>query len=122
LIKFPFTQFNYAAPWGGVRLEDVIFYFIALFVCIAILWKRKERSWFYFTLSYTAFLVFVPHEDIARYAFPLSPIFLLTFQSFFTSKLFKWAFIFILPALYFYTINFMLVNQAPIADWSLLLK
>jgi len=121
-IFFPFSQFNYRAPWGGFRLEDVIFYFTALFICIATLWKRKERSWFYFVLSYTIFLVFVPHEDIARYAFPLFPIVLLTFESFFTSKVFKWAFICILPALYFYAINFILVNQAPIADWSLLLK
>lgn len=121
-IFFPFSQFNYRAPWGGFRLEDVIFYFTAMFLCIATLWKHKERSWFYFTLSYTLFLVFVPHQDIARYAFPLAPIFLFTFESFFTSKIFKWALVFILPALYFYAINFMLVNQAPIADWGLLLK
>lgn len=121
-IYFPFSQFNYGNPWAGSHLEDIIFYFIAMFSCIVTLWKRKERIWFFFSLIYTVFLIFIPHGDIARYAYPLLPMFLLTFESFFTSKIFKWSFILALPAMYFYAVNFMLVNQAPIADWSLLLK
>ncbi len=121
-VYFPFSQFNAQNVWAGAWVEDVVFYFLAMFVLVVTLWRKKERSWFYFALSYSVFLVFIPQRDVTRFAYPLLPLFLFTFESFFTSKLFKWAFIFILPAIYFYTINFMLVNQAPIADWSLLLK
>jgi Gpi18-like mannosyltransferase len=121
-LYFPFSQFNAQNVWAGAWVEDVVFYFLAMFVLIAALWKKRERSWFYFSLTYTVFLVFIPQRDVTRFAYPLLPFFLFTFESFFTSKLFKWTFLFLLPAIYFYTINFMLVNQAPIADWSLLLK
>ncbi len=121
-VYFPFSQFNAQNVWAGAWVEDVVFYFLAMFVLTVTLWKKKEKSWFYFALVYTVFLIFIPQRDVTRFAFPLLPFFLFTFESFFTSKLFKWALIFLLPAIYFYTINFMLVNQAPIADWSLLLK
>lgn len=121
-VYYPFSQLNAQNVWAGAWVEDVVFYFLAMFVLIISLWKKKERSWFYFSLVYSVFLVFIPQRDVTRFAYPLLPFFLFTFESFFTSRLFRWAFIFILPAIYFYTINFMLVNQAPIADWSLLLK
>ncbi len=122
-VYFPFSQFNYSNHWAGTGwLEDVVFYFVAMFTLVAALWKSKEKLWLYFALSYTVFLVFIPQRDITRFSFPLLPVFLLTFESFFTSKVFKWGLILSLPALYFYVINFMLVNQAPIANWTPLLK
>jgi Gpi18-like mannosyltransferase len=121
-VYFPFSQFNAQNVWAGAWIEDVVFYFIAMFTLTVSLWKGKQRSWFYFALFYTLFLVFIPQRDITRFAYPLLPLFLFNFQSFITSKVFKVALFVCLPAIYFYTINFMLVNQAPIADWSLLLK
>jgi len=120
---FPFAQFNASGSWAGTAwLEDVVFYFMAMFILAASLFKAKERSWFYFTVTYSIFLIFIPQRDITRFSFPLLPLFLLHFEKFFTGKVFKIALIICLPAIYFYIINFMLINQAPIADWSKLLK
>jgi len=118
----PFSQFNFQNTWGGSAwLEDIVFYFLGMVLLTVSLFKSKNRSWFYFSLFYSLFLVFIPQRDITRFSYPLLPFFLIQFEKFFTSKTFKIAFFLSLPALYFYTINFILVNQAPIADWSKLL-
>lgn len=122
-LYYPFSQFNYAGAWAGTGwLEDVVFYFLAMFLLTVSLAKSKNRSWFYFSLFYTLFLVFIPQRDITRFSYPLLPIFYFQFSNFFESKTFKLALILSLPALYFYTLNLILVNQAPIADWGLLIK
>ncbi len=122
-FHFPFGQFNYQNAWGGTNwLEDIVFYIIGMMVLTAALYKSQNRSWFYFSLFYTIFLLFIPQRDITRFTYPLLPFFLIQFEKFLTSKQFKIGFIFSLPALYFYTVNFVLVNQAPIADWSWILK
>lgn len=117
-MTLPFAQFNYDAIWAhSIWLEDVVFYFAAMiFLTVTLYYQKNNRSWFYFSLFYTGFLLFVPQRDITRFSYPLYPIFLLTFQQFFTSKQFKIVLIFLLPAIYFYTLNFILHNQAPIAN------
>lgn len=122
-LSFPFSHFNYNNPWTNSGwLEDIVFYFIAMFTLTFTLFYRKERVWFYFSLFYTLFLILIPHRDIARYSFQLAPIFLITFEQFFTSKAFKYALFAALPALYLYTLNFIMTNQASIADWNHFLK
>ena len=119
-FSLPFSQFNYQNPWGGTGwLEDVVFYFLGMFLLTVSLIKTKNRSWFYFSLFYTLFLIFIPQRDITRFSYPLLPFFYFHFNKFFENKFFRIAFFFSLPVLYFYTLNFMLANQAPIADWSL---
>lgn len=119
---FPFSQFNYQGVWVGTSwLEDIVFYFLGTSLLIVALLKSKNRSWFYFSLFYSLFLVFIPQRDITRFSYPMLPFFLIQFEKFFSSRTFKIAFFLSLPALYFYTINFILANQAPIADWSKLL-
>lgn len=117
-VTFPFAQFNSASVWAGTAwLEDVVFYFAGMFLLIMTLAQSKtHRSWFYFALIYTAFLVFVPQRDITRFSYPLYPLFLLTFERFFTSKAWKYTLICILPAIFMYAWNFILQNQAPIAN------
>ncbi len=117
-VTFPFAQFNSASVWAGTAwLEDVVFYFAGMFALLMTLAQSKtNRSWFYFVLFYSAFLVFVPQRDITRFAYPMYPLFLLTFEKFFTSKAWKYAFILLIPAIYLYTWNFILQNQAPIAN------
>ena len=117
-VTFPFAQFNFDAVWAqSIWLEDVVFYFAAMILLTVTLARSdSHRSWFYFSLFYTFFLIFVPQRDITRFSYPLYPLFLITFQSFFTSKPFKIMLIILLPALYFYTLNFILHNQAPIAN------
>lgn len=122
-FTFPFAQFNYQNPWALTGwLEDVVFYILGMFILITSLYKSKRRTWFYFSLIYTLFLLFIPQRDITRFAFPLIPFFLLQFEKFLTSKTFEYAFYFSLPAIYFYTLNFILTNQAPIADWTPFLR
>lgn len=117
-VTFPFAQFNSRAAWVGTAwLEDIVFYFAGMFLLVVTLYFRKEnRSWFYFALFYTLFLVFVPQRDITRFSYPMYPLFLLTFERFFTSREFKIVLIFLLPAIYFFAWNFMIQNQAPIAN------
>ncbi len=122
-IYFPFSQFNSNNSWIGTGwLEDVVFYLVALITLTITLYYRKERVWFYFSLFYTLFLILLPHRDISRYSFQLLPIFLLTFEQFLTSKPFKYGLILSLPALYFYTLNFIMTNQAGVADWNHFLR
>ena len=45
-------------------------------------------------------------------------VLLIAFAPFLEKKEFKIAFLIVLPAIYFYTLNFILHNTAPIADWS----
>lgn len=117
-ITFPFAQFNSAATWTGTAwLEDVLLYFAGMFVLITQLARSKtNRSWFYFALIYTFFLVIVPQRDITRFSYPLYPLFLLVFQEFFTSRAWKIAILFLTPGIFFYAWNFILQNQAPLAQ------
>ncbi len=117
-ITLPFAQFNSAAAWIGTAwIEDVVFYFAGMFLLtVTLYFKKDHRSWFYYALFYTLFLVFVPQRDITRFSYPLYPLFLLTFEKFFTSKQFRIVLILLLPAIYFYAWNFIIQNQAPIAN------
>lgn len=122
-LYFPFSQFNYQGTWAGTGwLEDVVFYFLGMFLLIVSLLKTKNRSWFYFSLFYTLFLIFIPQRDITRFSYPLLPLFYFQFSKFFESKIFKISLLLSFPALYFYTLNFILSNQAPITNWELLIK
>lgn len=118
-LGLPFMQFDFSNPWVSTGyVEDIIFYIIGMFILIFALKDTKERAWLYFTILYSLFLLCIPQRDINRLTFPLLPIFLLQFEQFFTSKVFKWALICTLPAIYLYTLNFIMTNQAPVADWT----
>lgn len=118
-ISLPFSQFNYSNVWSNTGwLEEVAIYIVMFMLLCVSLWKHERREWFYFAVFYSAFLICLPHRDITRYAYPLVPFFLFRFSDFFTSKNFKWALLLAFPAIYLYSINFILTNQAPIIDWS----
>lgn len=118
-MTIPFAQFNFSSSWVSTGwVEDIVFYILGMFLLVFSLRTSKERSWFYFALFYSLFLLCIPQRDINRLAFPLIPLFLLHFERFFTSESFKWALICSLPAVYLYTINLILTNQAPVSDWT----
>ena len=118
-LSLPFSQFNYSNVWSNTGwLEEVAIYIIMFMLLCVSLWKHERREWFYFAVFYSAFLICLPHRDITRYAYPLVPLFLFRFSDFFTSKNFKWALLLAFPAIYLYTVNFILTNQAPIIDWT----
>jgi hypothetical protein len=118
-VYFPFSQFNVENVWTrNAWLEDVVFYFVSMFTLAYLLHKDKKRSWFYFSVIYSLFLVFIPQRDITRFAVPLVPLFLLRFEKFFTSRAFIVGLCCALPAIYFYVINFLIDSAAPVTDWA----
>ena len=121
-VHFPFAQFNYLSHWGGSWLEDVVFYIMGMILLTVSLWKTKYRAWFYFVLFYSLFLIVTPQRDITRFSYSILPFFLFRFEKFFTSKIFKWTLFLSLPAIYFYVVNFILVNQAPIVNLGVFVK
>lgn len=113
----PFSVFNAQKLWvNTVWLEDIIFYYFFYF--LATLEFKKEKSiFFYFMIVFFISIIFVQHRDIARYSLPLLPFALIAFEKFFTSKKFMITLVILLPAIYLYSWNFMIGNQAPITDW-----
>ena len=122
--SLPFSQFNLNATWiKSIWLEDLIFYFFLMFLLTVKLYfeKKEHLAFSYFTAFYTLFLTIIPQRDITRFSFPLSPLFFYVFSAFFEQKYVRIAFYLLLPAIYFYTLNFILGNQAPVSDWSFFL-
>lgn len=119
----PFAQFDYHSPWSGTGwMEELVFYFLMMILLIQRYAQKKvNQIYFYFICFYSLMLVLVPQRDITRLSLPLVPFFMLTFERFFSSKTFRLALVLIFPALYMYSLNFLMHNQAPVADWSLIL-
>lgn len=130
LIFPPFSVFNYQKLWvGTVWLEEIIFlYFFYLITVIrfspiekedhSLISERVKKTLFSVSLIFFISITMVQHRDISRYSLPLLPLALIGYEKFFTSKKFLIALIILIPAIYFYAWNFMLVNVAPIGDWS----
>lgn len=119
-MSVPFGMFNYAEKWVSTGwMETTALYFIAMIILLVKLSKGFPRVYFWFTLAYVGMLSVIPQVDIMRLAMPLAPLFFLAFHETLTSKHFKYGLIASLPILYLHTINFIMTNQAPIADWGL---
>lgn len=118
-LVYPFSVFNFQKSWVGTAwLEDVIFYFFLYGLAVINLKNTKYRSFFYFSLIFFLAIVFVEHRDINRYALPLWPMAIISFERFFTSKKFLIIFLILLPAIFFYAISFLQYNIMPISDWK----
>ncbi|GIW62337.1 MAG: hypothetical protein KatS3mg090_0163 [Patescibacteria group bacterium] len=120
-MSLPFSQFDKTAVWvGNIWLEEIIFYYLIFFLAGIILIKQKNYLYASAILIYTTFLTTLPHNDIIRFSASIIPFVYLAFAKLFDKKEFRLAFILTLPAIYFFTVNFILNNQAGIADWSFL--
>ncbi|PJA55822.1 hypothetical protein CO165_01535, partial [Candidatus Roizmanbacteria bacterium CG_4_9_14_3_um_filter_33_18] len=118
-LTFPFAVFNFQKNWVGTAwLEEIIFYYFMYGLAIINLKDSKYRSFFYFGLVFFTATLFVQHRDISRYALPLWPLALITFENFFTSKKFLIIFIILLPAIFLFAWNFLNYNVMPISDWA----
>lgn len=118
----PFQVFNASARWIGTGwLEDILFIYIFYLLSIFALFSiKKLRVVFYFAVLFFLAIISVQHKDIARYSLPLLPFGFIANEQFFTSKKFLLVLCILLPALYVYAWNFIVHNQAPIADWAAL--
>lgn len=117
LVFPPFSIFNLQKIWvNTVWLEDIIFYYF-FYLLVTLEFKKEKNIFFYITLVFFISILFVQHRDIARYSLPALPVALIAFERFFTSKKFMIALVILIPAIYLYSWNFMIGNQAPITDW-----
>lgn len=116
----PFQVFDLKASWVGTAwIEEVLFLFLFYGVALVTMWSKKDlRPIFYFMSLFFIAIISIEHRDIARYSLPMLPFALIAFEKFFTSKQFLIVGIFLIPALYFYSWNFMIENRAPITDWK----
>lgn len=119
-MSIPFAMFNYAQKWVATGwMETTALYFIAMFILLVKISRGFPRIYFWFTLWYIGLMSVIPQVDIMRLAMPLAPIFFLAFHEALSSNYFKYGLILSFPLLYLHTINFIMTNQAPIADWGL---
>ena len=118
-LTFPFAVFNFQKPWVGTAwLEEILFYYFIYGLTILNLKNIKQRSFFYFGLTFFIATLFVQHRDISRYSLPLWPLALIAFEKFFTSKKFLIILVILLPAIFLYAWNMLLYNVMPISDWA----
>lgn len=121
-LVYPFSVFDFKKIWIGTAwLEDILFYFFFYGLTVYQLKDSKYRSFFYFALVFFSAILLVQHRDIARYSLPLSPLLLIAFEKFFTSKKFLIIFFILLTGIFLYAINFLAYNIMPIGEWKGLL-
>ena len=137
----PFQAFNATKNWVGTAwLEDIVFiYFLFGYAALELLHRLRSslshtiKSIFsphqdrFFAISATFAIPFffaiisIVHRDVSRYALPLLPFALITFEKFFTSRKFLILLLVLIPAIYMYSWNLMLENVMPNINWGPLL-
>jgi len=118
LQALPFRVFDSSQPWVGTFwLEDILWVYLVggIGVIRAI---RKNKIFGTFGAVFYATILFVSHRDIARYSLPLVPVVLLGLSDVLEKKEVRWALGLLLVPAFFYTVNFLIHNQLPIADWG----
>lgn len=119
LVFPPFQSFVTGRNWlGDFWLEDMVYVYLIGALGIVLLFKQKLYDLATFAAVFFTATLFISHRDLARYSLPLVPFILIAFAPLLERKEFKIAFFFILIPIYLYTINFILHNTAPIADWT----
>lgn len=118
----PFQVFNAAQTWVGTFwLEEIIWIYLIALLGVFQLIKNKQFTFAWFVGIFTFSTLFVSHRDIARYILPIVPFLFVAFSGILISKPFKWALLFLLIPIYLFSLNFIIGNITPIADWGPLL-
>jgi len=119
LVFPPYQSFISSKSWlGDIWIEDIIWQYLVGALAVVYLIKQKYYDLSTFAGIFFISTLFIAHRDLARYSLPLIPFALIAFDKFLQRKEFKIALLIILPAIYLYTLNFILGNIAPIADWT----
>ncbi len=117
----PFRIFDTRESWvGSFWLEDVIWLYLVggIGVWMAL---KKNLTWGIFGAVFYAFILFVSHRDVSRYALPIVPSILLGSSDFLDKKETKIAIALLLIPLFLYTVGFVSNNTLEISNWSPLL-
>ncbi len=119
LVFPPFQSFAQNRSWlGDFWREDMVWQYLIGALAVILLFKQKLYDLTSFAGVFFGATLFVAHRDLARYSLPLVPFALIAFDKFIQKKEFKIALLIILPAIYFFAINFISHNIAPVADWA----
>jgi len=120
LSLLPYSVFVSNKSWiNTIWLEDVVYiYFIAIYGVYRLLKKHRHEITSAFPFVFLLATLFVAHRDISRYISPIYPFLFLSFQKFLTQKSIKIIFLILLPAIILYSVNFVIGNIAPIANWA----
>lgn len=119
LVFPPFQSFVTGRNWlGDFWLEDMIYVYLLGALTVVLLIKQKLYDLASFALVFFSATLFVAHRDLSRYSLPLMPFTLIALSPVLVKKEFKIAFLIILIPIYLYTINFIIHNTAPVADWT----
>lgn len=92
-------------------LEDLLFYFGAIWLYLFDKIQKKKDALFFFVIVYFGFILTVQHRDLARYLVPIVPVMIGSVGGYFEQKQVKWMFLAILPAIYWYVVNFVSSNM-----------
>ncbi len=120
LNLLPFGVFISNRSWVySIWLEDIIYIFSLCLLALTKLNKKYRSSPIYlFPLIFTLSVSLVVHRDLSRYITPVYPFIFIAFSKFFQSKSFKYLFPFIVFMTILYSLNFVIGNTAPVADWT----
>ncbi len=120
LLPIPFQVFLSNQTWvQTIWLEDILYIFaISIFAIFYLNQQYKRDISTIFATLFLLALVFVGHRDISRYASPLYPFLFLAFAPVITKQYAKYLFLLLAPAVILYSINYVVGNIAPIADWA----
>ncbi len=120
LSFIPYSVFMSHNVWiNTVWLEDVIYIFGIAFVALFSLHHKFKLSIiFLFPLLFTVATIFVGHRDISRYISPVYPFIILSLGKYLTKKRILLVFVLLIPAVIFYSLNFVAGNAAPISNWA----
>jgi len=116
----PFSIFSPQGKFwtGDFWLEEIIWIWLIYGLGVLRLWKKKLTTEAFFMGTFFATTLFVAHRDISRYILPLAPLAILAWKDLILKKEFKWLLLLLIIPIYLFTWDFLLNNQAPIADWA----
>ena len=116
----PFSIFSPKGRFwtGDFWLEEIIWLWLIYGLGILKLWQKKLKIEAIFAGLFFSTTLFVAHRDIARYILPISPLILIGWEKTIQRREFKIMLLVLVVPIYLYTWNFLLNNQAPIADWA----
>ena len=119
LTLLPYQAFNSSRTWlSGIWNEDMVWLYLIAGLGLAMLVKRKLIDLAFFAGLYYLAVMLVAHRDIARYSLPAWPFLIIGLDPLLQKKEFKIIFWLVLPAIYFYALNFISGNPAPVGDWT----
>lgn len=122
LLFPPFQVFNTVQTWVGTFwLEEIIWIYLFGFLGLFQLIKNGAYHFAWFVGIFGISTLFVSHRDIARYILPAVPFLFIAFAEILTSKYFRWSLLFLLIPIYLFSLNFIIGNITPVADWTPLL-